>query len=70
MSEWQGIYFFGDYCTGNVWAILHLVNENEELFNAERLFRVSANITSFGVDENGEIYLASDGGEMYLLTAK
>ncbi|MEW5939893.1 MAG: PQQ-dependent sugar dehydrogenase [Chloroflexota bacterium] len=67
MSEWHGIYFFGDYCTGNVWAVLRLVNGSEELFNAERLFRVSANITSFGVDEAGELYLADDSGEIYLL---
>jgi len=67
MPEWQGIYFYGDYCTGNIWAALHLVNGAEETFNAERLFQIEANITTFGVDEAGELYLAGRDGTIYRL---
>ncbi len=70
MPEWRGIYFYGDYCTGNVWAVLHLVNGSEETFNSERLFQTGLNITSFGVDETGELYIADDGGGIYILTNK
>lgn len=67
MPEWKGIYFFGDYCTGNVWAVLHIINGTEEIFNTERLFQVQATITTFGVDEAGELYLASRDGTVYRL---
>ena len=67
MPEWQGIYFYGDYCSGNVWAALHLINGAEEIINSERLFQTSMSITTFGVDEAGELYLASDSGEIYRL---
>jgi len=69
MPEWQGIYFYGDYCTGYVWAVVHSINGSEEQFNSERLFRVNANITSFGVDDAGEHYLADDNGEIYEFVA-
>ena len=67
MPEWYGIYFYGDYCTGNIWAALRLVNGAEELFNAERLFELSANISSFGVDEAGELYLVDYSGNILRL---
>jgi glucose/arabinose dehydrogenase len=70
MPEWQGIYFYGDYCSGNVWAALHLVNGNGETWNSERLFQTGVSITSFGVDEAGELYLASDEGMIYRLSRR
>ena len=67
MPEWYGIYFYGDYCTGNIWAALHLVNGAEELFNAERLFELSVTISSFGVDEAGELYIVNHNGSILRL---
>ena len=65
MTEWYGIYLFGDYCSGNVWAVLHILNGTEETFNTEQLFQIQAAITTFGVDEAGELYLASRDGSLY-----
>ena len=70
MPEWQGVYFYGDYCTGNVWAVLHSISAAEEIFNSERLFRTGLNITSFGVDEAGGMYIADDRGGIYQLTPR
>lgn len=66
MPEWNGVYLFGDYCTGYVWGMI-LSNGG---WQAQRLFETGVQITSFGQDEAGEIYLTSDGGEVYRLMPK
>jgi glucose/arabinose dehydrogenase len=66
MAEWNGIYLYGDYCTGYVWG---LINVNGE-WQSKLLFETNARITSFGQDKAGEIYLLSDGGEIYKLARK
>jgi glucose/arabinose dehydrogenase len=55
MPEWQGEYFFGDYCSGNV---LGLVEMDGDTWQAKLLFTTGAQISTFGEDEAGEIYLA------------
>lgn len=54
--EWQGIYFYGDYCSGTVWG---LIQNEQGNWQAKNLFSTGAQITTFGVDEAGEIYLAN-----------
>ena len=68
LPEWQGVYFYGDYCSGNIWG-LRLLNGHD--WQAKILFTTSAKITTFGVDEAGEIYLADYGsGELFRLERK
>ncbi len=52
LPEWQGVYFYGDYCSGNVWG---LIQTGQETWESKLLFQTGANITTFGVDETGEI---------------
>lgn len=66
MSEWNGVYLYGDYCTGFIWGA-YLSNGN---LQNQLLFRSGVKITSFGQDEAGELYLASDNGNIYLLVKK
>jgi glucose/arabinose dehydrogenase len=66
MSEWNGVYFYADYCTGYVWGLLNV----EGQWQKSRLFETGITITTFGQDEAGEIYLASDNGSVYILTQK
>jgi glucose/arabinose dehydrogenase len=66
MSEWHGIYLYGDYCTGFIWG---LINVNGQ-WQKQLLFDTDVNITSFGRDEQGEIYLIGDGGGVYRLERK
>lgn len=66
MPEWNGIYLYGDYCTGYIWA---LFNSNGGWQN-KLLFETGELITSFGQDEMGEVYFASDKGSIYRLTKK
>ncbi len=60
MPEWNGIYFYGDYCTGMIWGLIHTANG----WQHQLLFDLDVNITSFGQDGSGELYLASDDGEI------
>jgi len=66
MPEWNGIYLYGDYCTGEIWGLL----PQNGVWKNERLFTTGELITTFGQDAQGEIYLASDSGGVYQLTKK
>ncbi len=66
MPEWNGIYLFGDYCTGLIWGLIHSGNN----WQKQQLFDVDFTITSFGQDEKGEVYLVSDSGGVYELVKK
>jgi glucose/arabinose dehydrogenase len=63
MPEWSGIYLYGDYCTGIIWGLI----QNNGAWQSRLLFDVDVTITSFGQDENGEIYLVSDNGGIFRL---
>lgn len=67
MPEWQGIYLFGDYCTGFVWG---LIAAQPGFWQSQKLFEIDGNITSFGEDESGEIYLLDRSGGMYRLNRR
>ena len=63
MAEWNGIYLYGDYCTGLIWGLIR----SGDSWQSQLLFDFGVTITSFGQDQNGEIYLLSDSGGIYLL---
>jgi glucose/arabinose dehydrogenase len=63
MPEWNGIYLYGDYCTGFIWGLIGA----DDGLQKQQLFDLSVTITSFGQDQNGEIYLLSDDGAVYRL---
>ncbi|NWF64056.1 MAG: PQQ-dependent sugar dehydrogenase [Chloroflexi bacterium] len=66
MSEWNGVYFYGDYCEGTVWGLTLLNGQ----WQSQVMFETDFLITSFGVDEGGELYLLSDNGGVYILARK
>ena len=63
MPEWNGIYLYADYCSGYVWGLINVGGQWQD----QLLFETGLRITSFGQDEAGEVYLVSDGGEVYKL---
>lgn len=65
MPAWQGVYLYGDYCSGKVWGLTR--NPLGVWLNG-LLFETGATITSFGVDESGEVYLVDYSGGIYRLT--
>ena len=64
LPAWQGVYLYGDYGSGRVWGLLHLADGN---WQNDLMFDTNANISSFGVDEKGEIYLVDYGGTLLML---
>ncbi len=53
----QGIYVFGDFCSGEIWG--HLNGKTELLLDTDQ------QISSFGEDEEGELYVVGYGGKIF-----
>ncbi len=63
-----GAYLFGDYCSGRIWS-LH-PGADGTLVQTE-LLDTDLQISSFGEDEAGEVYVTDLGrGGVYRLTAQ
>lgn len=59
----QGIYFYGDYCTGRIWAMQNVSG----IWVTSQLLDTNSAIVSFGEDEAGNVYLVDMGGGVYRL---
>jgi glucose/arabinose dehydrogenase len=55
----EGIYFYADYCSGRIWGALPRDNGTWE---SQELLIAGFQITSFGEDEAGELYVVQYGG--------
>lgn len=53
IPQWQGIYFYGDYCSGRIWALAP--SDAGGWANAE-VMDSDLTLSSFGEDEAGELY--------------
>jgi glucose/arabinose dehydrogenase len=68
MPEWQGIYLYGDFCSGKIWGLIHSPDPTSgKPWQSQVLFETKASITTFGEDLSGEIYFADRGGTIYRL---
>lgn len=60
----RGVYLFGDYCSGRVWGL----DANGPATQAPvQLYDTGANISSFGEDQAGNVYLVDHGGDIWLI---
>jgi hypothetical protein len=50
-----GVYFYADWCSGRIWGA---TEDAIGKWTAEELLDTDLQITAFGEDEDGEIYLA------------
>jgi hypothetical protein len=60
-----GLYIYGDYCTGRVWGA---EVDGDGSWSTSELLDTQLKISTFGEDENGELYLAhlsATGGAIY-----
>ena len=53
----RGQYIYGDWCTGDVWALTYSEEDNH---TNEHLFVSGVNITSFGLDMNNELLICAN----------
>jgi glucose/arabinose dehydrogenase len=62
----QGRYFYGDYCSGNVWS---LALRDGRATDVRRHDFTVEGLSSFGEDAAGELYLVSLDGQVFRLAA-
>lgn len=67
LPAWQGVYIYADYCSGEIFGLVQHADGNWE---SRLLYDTSFLITSFGLDEGGEIYLVDRGGGIYQLQSQ
>ncbi|MBV6394636.1 MAG: hypothetical protein HFACDABA_00202 [Anaerolineales bacterium] len=61
----QGIYFYSDYCSGRIWGM----RNSGGTWVASQLDEAPFNVSSFGEDEAGNLYVVDLGGAIYLVTS-
>jgi glucose/arabinose dehydrogenase len=63
---WNGVYFYGDYCSGRLWA---LAPDGAGGWSTVELAQNPIALSSFGEDEAGELYVTDlSGGVVYRMT--
>lgn len=67
LPEWQGVYLYGDFCSGQIFG---LVQHEDGTWESRPLFSTDFQITSFGEDESGELYVLDRGGGVYQLQSQ
>ncbi|MBN1484145.1 MAG: PQQ-dependent sugar dehydrogenase [Chloroflexia bacterium] len=64
----QGVYLFGDYCSGRIWGA---GPDEQGNWRMAELLKTDLRISSFGEDEDGEVYLLGlEDGTLYHLLAR
>ena len=67
LPDWNGVYLYGDYCSGVIWG---LARDVDGIWQSQLLFDLASTISSFGLDEDGEVYVVGFGGTIYQLIAR
>ena len=60
--NYYGTYFYGDYCSGRIWGATY----NGSSWTTNELTDAPFNISTFGEDEAGELYVADLNGDRIL----
>lgn len=66
--QMTGIYFYGDFCSGEIWGLLR---QTSGVWDSDLIMDTSFLISSFGEDEAGELYLTdySSGSVQKIVTS-
>ncbi len=61
----DGVYLFGDYCSGRIWGAIadEMVAGSAE---ARQLGSIEGSLSSFGIDDAGELYLVDRDGRILI----
>ena len=60
----QNVYIYADFVTGYIWGLVYM--EGQEVINLT-LAKTDLNISSFGIDEDQELYFTAFDGKIYRL---
>lgn len=67
IPELDGVYLFGDYCSGRIWGV---VTDPEGRRRVRELLRADARIASFGEIGDGTLFVLDLEGPIYRIVAK
>ena len=62
----RGAYLYSDFCDGRTWMFRWsngTVSDQQEI--TQQLGSSGVNISGFGLDNDGEVYITSHGGSVY-----
>lgn len=59
MPDWEGVFFYGDFCSGQIWTAYRT---DADTWVSDLLIDTPFQISSFGEDENGELYIVNYSG--------
>jgi glucose/arabinose dehydrogenase len=72
--EWKGVYFYGDYSSGRIWALKYDEKAGKPLWVQEIPVTIAGGrgrpqISSFGEDKDGELYITDyTPGRLFQMT--
>lgn len=66
MPSLRGAYFYGDFCTGKLWV----GTQSNETWTSRLLLQTSMQISSFGEDLNGELFVVDLRGGVYAFSER
>jgi hypothetical protein len=63
LPDYAGVYVYGDFGNGRIWALVYDASTKTVLSNTQVATMARFNLSSFGEDEAGELYVVglSDG---------
>ena len=71
IPDLRGTYFFADYVNANIWSFRYVNGVKSEFQNRNAALGTSVEggvvnqVVTFGEDEDGEVYIADHGGQIY-----
>jgi glucose/arabinose dehydrogenase len=65
LPEWNGVYLYGDFCTGRVWG---LFRDAAGTWQNQLLFDTGFQVTTFGTGADGAVYVVDRAGGVYRLS--
>lgn len=64
----RGVYVYGDFCSGEIFGLVDATPGQPGVSGAQRVLLASGlRLSSFGADENGELYVVGHGGTVHRL---
>jgi len=65
ISAMQGIYFYGDFCSGRIWGL----QKDGANWVTQQLAQPAILIATFGEDQAGNLYVGAYNGTIYQITS-
>jgi glucose/arabinose dehydrogenase len=69
VPELVGAYIYADFVTGQIWALSYDMDQNEVTANRSIIPR-GLPVMTFGEDDEGELYYATQGGDIYKFASR